>query len=414
MKHLALHPAPVRKGLAAALILGVGLVTLVLDLWTKAWAEERLSQGHIVVIDGLFDFRLVYNSGVAFGMMRNLPETIRVPVLVFLSGGVLLFVVFYCLPLYFRSPWASLCAGMLVGGAIGNLYERFFNGRVVDFFYNYYGSFRWPAYNIADIGIVVGLIGMMAIMLKMDSDVAKIVEASPASQAKAGSKPVTGEANAPRGFTLLEVMIALAILSISLVALIEAQGQALHATNAIKSFSIVPFLARSKMVDIEEDLCKNGFGDTDKRLEGDFEVDGYKEISWEARIRKTSIKPDLNMLGGGGGGANGQGQTGSGPTAAFGGLLGSYLENFVTQLNQRIRHCQLTIVWEERGQLRSFDVVTHFIDLPGICPNQNLDTNALAAQQAAAADQASAQAQQNTANQINGNNTTNNSTTTTK
>ena len=111
-----------------------------------------------------------------------------------------------------------------------------------------------------------------------------------------------------RGFTLLEVMVAMAIMAMGFSVLSEAHGRAALATIDARNVTMGTILARGKMLDVEFELKKDGFGDYDKVIEGDFSKEGQPEYKWIATARKIEIPvgkmgdsmPDLmGMLGGG-------------------------------------------------------------------------------------------------------------------
>ena len=377
MKHLAQHPAEPKKGLALFLIGATAVVIFVADMFSKQWAFEELSPRRVIpVINGFFSLRYAENSGVAFGMLREMPETVRVPILAALSIFILVGVIVYCWPLLSRVPYSAICAGGLAGGALGNLFERLTQGYVIDFLDFFLGEHHWPTFNIADIGIVCGLLGIAFAMIRADYLVSKLSsEAAPA-----GEKIDTLQRKSPRatlkegGFTLLEVMIALAILSMGLFALVDSQSMSIRTTNTIKYYTIASFLARSKMIDVEEELWEKGFGDFDKDLEGDFEEEGYPNIRWKAEIRKIELNPDLSMLGLGGGEdeqTGGSADGGLGIAPDMGGMLGvggaafgGQVQMITEALAEQIRYCRLEVSWNEGSTERSFDVVTHFVNMP--------------------------------------------------
>lgn len=142
------HPprtAPRRTGLA----LGLALVWIVLDQLTKWWAETGLTQGEPVqVIGDLLRLHLTYNSGAAFSL-----GTGSTGVLTAFASIVAVVIVWQALKV--RSlPWA-IALGLLLGGAVGNLIDRFFRppapglGHVVDFL----RLPNFPIFNVADIGV---------------------------------------------------------------------------------------------------------------------------------------------------------------------------------------------------------------------------------------------------------------------
>lgn len=135
--------------------LGVGLVVLGLDWWTKQLALAGLAGGPIVVIPGWFALTLTANAGVAFGLLANLPEGVRLPILLGGTGvamGILAWLLWQVETLL---PAVGL--GMVLGGALGNWIDRARWGMVVDFFHFYWHEYSYPVFNVADSAITVGV-----------------------------------------------------------------------------------------------------------------------------------------------------------------------------------------------------------------------------------------------------------------
>jgi signal peptidase II len=151
-------------------LLSLAVVILIFDRWTKVLAEARLSGGRVfTIIDGLFDFSLVYNTGAAFGIGRNWPESYRK--FFFLGVSCLAVVMMFWLLLrMFREGWLPrLALTMVLAGALGNLYDRFSYGHVVDFIHAFYRQHHWPNFNIADSSISVGITLFAIHLLKADN-----------------------------------------------------------------------------------------------------------------------------------------------------------------------------------------------------------------------------------------------------
>ncbi len=132
---------------------------LILDQATKAWVLANLSLGgSIPVIPGFFDLTHVHNPGGAFGFLAGMSAEIRsllfVAVSLLATGLILYF--------YWQTPVSQrvLAVGisLLFGGAVGNLVDRIRFGIVVDFLDLYTGDLHWPAFNVADSAITVGVI----------------------------------------------------------------------------------------------------------------------------------------------------------------------------------------------------------------------------------------------------------------
>ena len=98
-----------------------------------------------------------------------------------------------------------------------------------------------------------------------------------------------------RGFTLLEVVVALAILGLALVAIFDLNAGAVASHAYAKRLTIATMLARSKMTDIEQELYDKGFDNDDREISGDFRAEGWEAYTWKAQIlapRTTEISPD--------------------------------------------------------------------------------------------------------------------------
>jgi signal peptidase II len=140
------------------LVLAVVLVAL--DQWTKQIAVGALSYGQpIPVLPGL-NWTLVHNYGSAFGFLNDGAGWQRWFFLV-LSGLIMLALLEW-LRRTPKSRW-DLCLplALLIGGGIGNLIDRAYLGYVIDFIDVYYDRWHWPAFNLADSGITVGIVMLL-------------------------------------------------------------------------------------------------------------------------------------------------------------------------------------------------------------------------------------------------------------
>ncbi len=153
-------PAPaVRRRLG--LLLSVAAVVLALDVVTKILAVLLLTPGEPVSIVGdTITWTLVRNSGAAFSMATGYTW-----VLTLIATGVVVGIIWMGRRLV--SPWWALGLGMILGGALGNLIDRFFRspgplrGHVVDFL----SIGWWPVFNVADPAVVGGAILLVALSL---------------------------------------------------------------------------------------------------------------------------------------------------------------------------------------------------------------------------------------------------------
>ncbi len=135
----------------------IALLVVLLDRTAK-WVVERKIVLHdtIDVIPGFFHLTHIENRGAAFGLFAESPAEWKVTALVLFS---LLALVVVSALLWKNShvmSWTGVGLALILGGAVGNLWDRLFSGHVVDFLDFYVGSYHWPAFNVADSAIVMG------------------------------------------------------------------------------------------------------------------------------------------------------------------------------------------------------------------------------------------------------------------
>ncbi len=147
-----------------------------------------------------------------------------------------------------------------------------------------------------------------------------------------------------RGFTLIEVSVALVILAISLTVLLEVQVTSLANASRSRGLTIGALLARSKMIDIEQKLFDEGFILGEDSDEGDFEEEGNADFKWSYTV--TEIEFDLGGLGGLCGGFGDEGGD-SGDCESMVGGFGGALEAFTADLGRSMRLVELTVIWPE-------------------------------------------------------------------
>ncbi|MGA7080462.1 MAG: signal peptidase II [Terriglobales bacterium] len=135
----------------------IALLVIALDRITKRAIAHRLSlHGSITVIPGFFRIIHAENPGAAFGIFADSPAEWKTGLLIGFSIVALLIVSV----LLWKSSSSLTSTGiglsLILGGAIGNLWDRLVSRRVVDFLLFYIGPHQWPAFNVADSAIVVG------------------------------------------------------------------------------------------------------------------------------------------------------------------------------------------------------------------------------------------------------------------
>jgi signal peptidase II len=136
----------------------VAALILVLDQVTKLIALERLTPGlPVPIIDGVFSLTLVLNPGLAFGMLSSTPSAWRWLVAALSLGALAVLAVLASRFLADGRWFTRLGIGLIFGGAVGNLIDRARFGAVVDFLDFYWRQYHWPAFNVADSAITVGV-----------------------------------------------------------------------------------------------------------------------------------------------------------------------------------------------------------------------------------------------------------------
>ena len=136
----------------------VPFVVFVLDWVSKYYALTKLEAHIPFMLTPYFNLYLTFNPGISFSMFQANSQSM-VWLLIALTCIICGFILYA-----FRkekSPWSRVALMMILGGAIGNLWDRLRYGVVIDFLDFHWGDYHWPAFNIADSAICIGV----AIML---------------------------------------------------------------------------------------------------------------------------------------------------------------------------------------------------------------------------------------------------------
>jgi len=138
--------------------LALAAAVIVLDIWTKALVLARIDLHETIpIIPNFFQLVHVRNTGAAFGIGANASSRL-VPLLLNIGAIAVFFVVVvYALRSAVTDRVLQTGLHLILGGAIGNLLDRFRFGYVVDFLDVYVGTKHWPAFNVADSAICIGI-----------------------------------------------------------------------------------------------------------------------------------------------------------------------------------------------------------------------------------------------------------------
>lgn len=134
----------------------VALIALVADQGSKLWLifSYNIEARQPVRLAPFFDLVMAWNPGISYSLFRADSDAGRYALLAVQLAAIAFLSVWLWRA---ASRWTALGLGLLVGSALGNAYDRFAYGAVADFFHFHVGNFSWYVFNIADVGIVVGV-----------------------------------------------------------------------------------------------------------------------------------------------------------------------------------------------------------------------------------------------------------------
>ncbi len=141
-----------------SLLLVVGGLVVLIDQATKIWVHQTMRiYESTPIVPGLLDFHYIRNTGAAFGFLSGSHAGFRIPFFILVSSVAIGIILYLFWKLEESEVVMPLALSLVLGGAIGNLIDRIRLGEVIDFILFHYKAFRWPAFNVADIGITIGV-----------------------------------------------------------------------------------------------------------------------------------------------------------------------------------------------------------------------------------------------------------------
>lgn len=141
------------------------LVTLILDQLTKVYFERHYALGQVkVLIDNHLYLTHVRNPGAAFGILAD--SAWRLPFFLIVALIAVVGILWYLRSLAESAKWMHLSLGLIFAGAVGNVIDRIRLGEVVDFIGVHWYQYHWPAFNVADSAICVGVAILLLISLQ--------------------------------------------------------------------------------------------------------------------------------------------------------------------------------------------------------------------------------------------------------
>lgn len=131
---------------------------VIADQVTKYVVDRTMPLHHsIPIIDGLFSLTYIRNTGAAFGIFSGSHEAFRLPFLIIVSLIAIGFIFMMLKRLRESETGLTIALAFILGGAIGNLVDRMIYGEVIDFLDVYWSDYHWPAFNLADSFITIGV-----------------------------------------------------------------------------------------------------------------------------------------------------------------------------------------------------------------------------------------------------------------
>jgi general secretion pathway protein I len=160
-------------------------------------------------------------------------------------------------------------------------------------------------------------------------------------------------------------MVAVAILGSTLVVLLSIVTNNVRSTNHAKMTTAATFLARNKMVDIEDQILDLGFTDNDDSGEGTFRDLGYPQFRWQTLIERIELPSDISNKARDQAGA--ESLDAKDPmsmlTGFMGGMMSSFIDPIRLGLQESVRKVTVRVLWDEHGRRdQSFEVVQYLTD----------------------------------------------------
>lgn len=150
----------------------ITLATFFVDRITKAVVEGTPVGYFHTVVPGFFTFVHAANPGIAFGLLADEPNRWVTVVLAIATVFVCALLIWLLLSGKVQKMIARVGLALILGGAIGNLFDRVWNHSVTDFLYFHLGNHYWPAFNVADSVIAIGtvLVGIDLVFLSVHAE----------------------------------------------------------------------------------------------------------------------------------------------------------------------------------------------------------------------------------------------------
>ena len=153
------------------IVIGWVAAIVVIDQLTKIIVDRTMPLHHsIPLVDGLFNLTYVRNTGAAFGIFSGSHEAFRLPFLIVVSVVAIGFIFVMLRRLRDGETGLASALAFILGGAIGNLIDRLIYREVIDFLDVYWSNYHWPAFNVADSFITIGVTITLFYLIRAKGD----------------------------------------------------------------------------------------------------------------------------------------------------------------------------------------------------------------------------------------------------
>ncbi|MCF6288490.1 MAG: signal peptidase II [Proteobacteria bacterium] len=135
--------------------LPLGIIVFLLDQWTKDIATQSLKMYEAIEVNTYLNWTLLHNKGMAFSLLSEQPGWQRWGISI-VATLVVIWLLIWLAQNSLKDKFLNIGLSLVIGGAIGNIYDRVNLGYVVDFIEAHYNEYYWPVFNVADIAISIG------------------------------------------------------------------------------------------------------------------------------------------------------------------------------------------------------------------------------------------------------------------